>query len=407
MADLPPALVFGDDPGACLGAIRSLGRIGVPVHCAGWRDDLPAYSSKYCLGAHCIPAYKPGGESWVASIRALIERHGFALLVPTSDSSVAQLAAHADAFAPTKVAAPAPAMLQAFTDKWTTREMAGRLAIPVAPGRLVSRGTDAGEIADQLGLPVVLKAKRSYELGNPTQKSSVALLHTRADLARSVASADHHIVEGWIPGFCRGVSVLAVDGVVKQAFQHRRLRQKHATGPSSARLSEALDPRLFRAAEAMVAEIGYSGIAMFEFRCRDDADEFVLLEVNPRAWGSIQLAMDAGADFVSAQYHWLVEGIVPTARHDFPAGLHKHSLWGELEAITGEAKAARGAASWVSFARLAAAFAGRLWTGKGFDSHAPDDPAPFVAERAQLLARARRKALTLPRSVPRAAAVGS
>ncbi len=302
MTGLPPALVFGDDPGACLGAIRSLGRIGVPVHSAGWRDDLPAYRSRYCVGSHCIARYESGGASWVASVRAVVECHGIALLVPTSDSSVAQLAAHAGEFAPARVTAPTLAALDVFADKWATREMAERLGIPVASGCLVSRSSDAGAIDETLGLPVVIKARRSYELGDRTQKSPVALVRSRGDLARRLASADNAIAEGWIKGFCRGVSVLAVDGEVKQAFQHRRLRQKHATGPSSARISEHLDPRLLDAAKAMVAKVGYSGVAMFEFRCRHESDEFALLEVNPRAWGSMQLAMAAGQDYVAAQY---------------------------------------------------------------------------------------------------------
>lgn len=405
MAALPPALVFGDDTGACLGAIRSLGRIGVPVHTAGWRDDLPAYASRYCVGSHRIPAYEADGVRWLDAVRELVARNRLALLVPTSDSSTAQLAAHARELAPAIIAAPSPAAMSSFADKWASRAMAEQLGIPVAPGCIVSHDSDPTQIIDRLGLPVVIKARRSYELGDRTQKTSVMLAKTPDAIRIGLARCKDHIAESWINGFCRGVSVLAVEGEVRQAFQHRRLRQKHATGPSAARISEPLDPRLLDAASAMIGETGYSGIAMFEFRCSEDRDAFALLEVNPRAWGSMQLAMDAGADYVAQQYRWLVLGIEPHQNLDFPAGLRKHSLWGEYEALSGAMLKPRSVAEWANAARLAVGFAVRLSNGKGFDSYAEDDPAPFRAERAQLWHRARRKFVPRPGISPAATSV--
>lgn len=393
MAELPPALVFGDDTGACLGAIRSLGRIGVPVHTAGWRDDLPAYGSRYCVGSHRIPVYEADGARWLDAVRELVARYRLALLVPTSDSSTAQLAAHAGELAPARIAAPSPEAMSAFSDKWTSRAMAERLGIPVAPGCLVSNDSNPLQIADRLGLPVVIKARRSYELGDRTQKSSVMLAKTPEVLRLGLANCREHIAESWIAGFCRGVSVLAVEGEVRQAFQHRRLRQKHATGPSAARISEPLDPRLLDAASAMIGETGYSGIAMFEFRCREDSDAFALLEINPRPWGSMQLAMDSGADYVAQQYRWLVLGTRPVEKPAYRAGLVKYSLWGEFEALSDAIVQARRGAEWTNAARRAVGFAARLWSGKGFDSFAEDDPAPFKAERAQLWQRARHRFL--------------
>ena len=41
----------------------------------------------------------------------------------------------------------------------------------------------------------------------------------------------------------------------------------------------------------------YTGVAMLEFRKNFDKNESVLIEINGRFWGSLPLAVAAGADF--------------------------------------------------------------------------------------------------------------
>jgi predicted ATP-grasp superfamily ATP-dependent carboligase len=65
-------------------------------------------------------------------------------------------------------------------------------------------------------------------------------------------------------------------------------------------LSEAIapDPELLQGSERLLAELAFTGVAMVEFR-RSPGGAAFLMEVNPRLWGSLQLAIDAGLDFPS------------------------------------------------------------------------------------------------------------
>jgi predicted ATP-grasp superfamily ATP-dependent carboligase len=54
------------------------------------------------------------------------------------------------------------------------------------------------------------------------------------------------------------------------------------------------DDRLARYAASVVAELGWTGVAMVEFKKDDD---YRLMEVNPRFWGSLPLATRAGVNF--------------------------------------------------------------------------------------------------------------
>lgn len=384
-----PVLVFGSDTNAFLGTVRSLGRAGLAVHSAGCGAHMPASSSRYIVGDHEIPLYTGDGTAWVVRIKALIEQHGFSLLVPTSDASIAQLAAHRAELGEHRVAAPSDATLAILTDKGATREAARKLGVPTAPGRLSSGEHDTDKLADVLGLPLIVKSPRSYSLGGVSQKTGVALVESREDLADALAGRDTALVEGFLPGFCRGVSVLAKDGEILQAFQHKRLRQEHATGPSSWRVSEDLDPALLDASSKIVAHSGLTGVAMFEFRCNDETGEFALLEVNPRFWGSMQLAADAGADYPALLYKMLVEGYQPERRFDFPAGLQKRSVWGEFDALSQAHQGSGSASARIAFVRRLSQFLAALAKREGFDSYAKDDQEPFERERSQVLGRFR------------------
>lgn len=395
-----PVLVFGDDSNAFLGAVRSLGRKGLVVHSASAGRQTPALASRYLAARHAVPHYRGDGAEWLASIRALVREHGFSLLVPTSDASLAQIAAHRQELLPARCAVPPPGALALFTDKWATREAALMLGIPVADGLLVDADDDPAAILARLGAPLILKRRCSYLLGETVQKSAVALVSSADEIAAWLAGRSGMMAERFLPGFCRGLSVLAHEGRVVQAFQHRRVHQEHMTGPSSSRVSEPLDPRLLDAVRKLVAHAGHSGIAMFEFRCEDAGDAFALLEVNPRSWGSMQLAMDAGADFVAAWHGLVVEGTMPPERFAFALGRRKMAMEGEWDRHADAWKGAAGIASRLAQAPGIAAFFGALAKGTPFDSFAPDDPEPFRRERARVLARLRdRFARPAPRTM--------
>ncbi len=382
-------LVFGSDTSAFLGTVRSLGRQGIEVHAAGCDERMPAAASRYISRIHDIPFYEKDGTAWLQRIRTLVARYDYALLIPTSDASLAQLAAHRETLGERRIAAPGDEALALFSDKWATREAALALDIPVPEARLVTGPMAASEVERELGLPVILKSRRSYTVGDTIQKTAVALLDSEDALQSALSSSDQAMVEGFIPGFCRGVSVIAMDGELLQAFQHVRKRQEHATGPSSWRVSEPLDGRLLDAARKLIAFANYTGVAMFEFRFDETGQDFVLLEVNPRFWGSMQLASDAGADYATLLHGMLTKGTKPEKHFGFTPDLHKRSVWGEFDALSQAWSDGGGPVARLGAVQKIVQFLYALTKKDGFDSYAPDDPAPFLIERRQVLARFR------------------
>jgi hypothetical protein len=70
------------------------------------------------------------------------------------------------------------------------------------------------------------------------------------------------------------------------------------TGPSI-RVRACTDAALIQSARALVADLGWSGMACVEF-IRDERGSFVLMEMNPRPWAALEVAERSGAGICRA-----------------------------------------------------------------------------------------------------------
>jgi predicted ATP-grasp superfamily ATP-dependent carboligase len=393
-------LLLGDDIGVFLAVARSLGRRGHEVHLVPAELDAPALSSRYIAALHTLPAYHLGPAAWLEGLQRLVREQQFDLIVPCSDAGLHLLHEHRDALGPERLLLPNEAAFEAFTDKGKTRALAGRLGIRVAKGQ--TAGTDAEPLADELGLPLVLKPPASYRPGDPETKQRAEVVRSLAALRESLASGRQSwLAESYAPGEGVGVSVLARGGEILLAVQHRRLQTLSETGGGSDRVTEAIDPRLLADVGALARAVSLTGPAMFEFRQdRRPGGGHVLLEVNARFWGSLPLAVAAGADFPALAFDANLgrEIILGEAR----PGVRKTNLSGEIDRLALALEGAGGKASaLVSLAGLVVA----LPFPQRFDSWAGDDPAPWREERRLALERLTRPILGRRRSAPQRAAV--
>jgi hypothetical protein len=155
-------------------------------------------------------------------------------------------------------------------------------------------------------------------------------------------------------------------------------------------VSEPVDPALLAAVEPLAKAARLDGVAMFEFRVDRRRGRHVLLEVNPRFWGSLPLAVAAGADFPALWWDLAVHGREGAGA--YRAGVAKADLTGEFDRVVDRFEAAGGLArlraarpGWPTAARL-------LVAPQGADSWAADDPRA-VARGAARAGEAARDAL--------------
>ena len=399
------ALVLGDDTRSFLAIVRSLGRQGIEVHAAPENFASPALRSRYIARIHYLPYWMGDGAEWLRAFEALLKTENFDLVIPCNETTLLPMQRHrARLERLSRLAVPHDRAIAVLFDKHATRELARAEGVAVSPGRLPVQGESAEAVIAELGLPMVVKARKSYALDALHARSKVKIITSAAELARiqPQLSPDTDLYEGFFPGRGAGVSVLAHEGRVLQAFEHHRQRESGAGG-SYYRMSAPLTPALETACAAMVKALDYTGLAMFEFRLDDRAGTWVLLEVNARPWGSMPLPVGLGVDFPYRLYAVLVEGkVLPPV--EYRAGVFGRNLLPDLRITLSEARQVRGGPlALLRFAANRIGEFGRLLTGREqMDVLVRDDPMPGLRE---LLDFAREVARRLGGKLPGVAAL--
>lgn len=109
-----------------------------------------------------------------------------------------------------------------------------------------------------------------------------------------------YICQEYIPGKGCGYEVYCIDGKITREYGHIRLAEYPISGGSSIYRAGFIHPDMRLFAERILQQVPWTGFAMFEFKLTPGGD-LVLIEVNPRIWGSIHQALANGCrlfDFI-------------------------------------------------------------------------------------------------------------
>lgn len=112
----------------------------------------------------------------------------------------------------------------------------------------------------------------------------------------------HTICQEYIEGQGCGYSVYCREGKILSEYGHLRLAEWPISGGSSVYRKGFFHPGMREAAEKILARVPWTGYAMFEFKLTP-AGDVVLIEVNPRIWGSIHQALAGGTLLFKDVFH--------------------------------------------------------------------------------------------------------
>ncbi len=386
----PHVVVTDAGRGSALAFIRSLGRQGWDVTAADSVRTSPGFRSRYTSARLLYPDPIAQPAAAVEAIRRATTQRPIDLVIPITDEIGLPLAAARHRFAGPTLALASDAALGTAHDKAATLALARRLDVPIPPTREHVRPEEAVRVAAELGYPVVLKPVSSRVVqGDGTMAShSVGYAGSDVELRAKLGGLEGVtavLLQRWLPGEGVGVEVLAHEGRLLAAFQHRRIREVPVTGGASAlRESVALDPTLLGHATRLIQALGWSGLAMVEFRITPDGQGH-LMEINGRVWGSMPLAVHAGMDFPTRWATLLLDGPPPIDQPvatDYQIGVRARNLRLDLAWIGAVLAGRRRHAylPWPSRRRGLQAL-GSLVDPRIADDHlSREDPGPAVAQ---------------------------
>ncbi|MCL5105166.1 MAG: ATP-grasp domain-containing protein [Armatimonadetes bacterium] len=326
-------LILDGETRAALAVARSLGRAGVELAVAAPTPCL-AGRSRYCHRTLACPDPSRHAAEFIDFLKIEPKALGYDLIISSSDITARLLSeARRHLPVPTQAMLPPEDALEAVLDKRRLLNLAAESGVPVP----VTWDVVPGELGE-MALPVIVKSRRSRERAGDTWLEGRVRVARDAQEFVEVFEEVHRLtpnplVQEYVPGWGEGLFVLCNHGKLRAVFAHKRLRETPPDGGvSSLRESIAVDDGLLEGVTAMVEKLNWHGPAMFEFR-RDSRDNTPkLLEVNPRFWGSLHLAIASGQDFPLLLYRMALDGDIEPAL-DYKIGVHSRWVLGDFNRL--------------------------------------------------------------------------
>jgi predicted ATP-grasp superfamily ATP-dependent carboligase len=282
-----------------LGIVRSLGRQGHEVSVlVRDRGDLAA-RSRFCSTAEIVPNLTV--DNFAEVVLKVLKRKQYDLLMPVGFRSTLAAASSKKALTSlTHLEVAEAGKIELAADKKGVRELALGLGLNVPATFYPSSIEGARELAGQLLYPVVLKPP------SEALPKSIRVVRSQKEFLPSFESLratwplspdELPMIQSFVPGYGCGFFALYQNGVCKRVFMHRRIREYPPAGGVSCCAESFYDPNLKKAGIKLLDALNWHGVAMVEFRYDPDEKKYTLLEINPKFWGSLDLALAAGADF--------------------------------------------------------------------------------------------------------------
>lgn len=294
-----------------LAVIRSLGRRGIEVGAGEETRLATAFFSRYCRQRVVYPSPARQPAEFVTGLLAHLRRHRCRVLIPMDDDALMLVARHSAEFsALARVPVARHEVLLQARDKLLTLQLAAAVGIAHPRTLAVSAAADLAAVVRELGFPLILRPRESSGSRGFIRVDSEPGL--TAAYARLQPAYGGLIAQEFIPpGEKYDVGLLLNSrSELRAAFVQKELRGYPLDmGPST--LQESVHrPDLVATALRLLQAMDWSGIAEVEFMVDPRDGRPKLMEVNPRFWASLQLAVSAGVDFPYLLYRMALDGDV-------------------------------------------------------------------------------------------------
>ena len=147
------------------------------------------------------------------------------------------------------------------------------------------------------------ESKNKYEPVYITSMLNSTQIET---LVESKGGDNEVIIQEYIEGEGRGFFGLCLNGVICDFYMHRRLRQIPHTGGSSTACSSVYDLELLNQSKRIIEALSWTGPIMIEYKYNIQLRNYTLIELNPKYWGSLELASKLGKQWGLSSYEYFV-----------------------------------------------------------------------------------------------------
>ncbi|MGW4042382.1 carboxylate--amine ligase [Streptomyces sp. NPDC004721] len=326
--EVPGLIVkFGDYPlhHGGVGAIRSLGRLGVPMYAITEDAYTPAASSRYLKRAFVWPTRgTEGADRLVEGLLRIGRRIGRpTVLVPTDEEAAVLIAEHQDELKGRFLFPPvAPGLPRRLASKQGLHELCVEHGIPSPTAAFPESYDDIVAFAEKTRFPVVAKNREAFVRRSSPAVNGTTRINSREGLlalARDWGERPGVILQEYLP------REQAEDWIVHAYFDQHSAPLAMFTGvkvrswpPHAGMTANAYvvdNPELADLAARFIKQIGFTGIVDLDLRFDRRDGQYKLLDFNPRMGAQFRLfESESGVDVVRAMHLDLTGRPVPEGK---------------------------------------------------------------------------------------------
>ncbi len=309
-----PAVVLGVETQIGLALVRELGRAGIRVVAISHDPCAIGLASRYVWRS--VLCSSPRSVELVETLNSLASELGACSLLTVSEGNLRWLNSIRQLLdARIGLAVPSSESLRRVLDKSSTLAAATEVGLTVPRTEEVHSLAELERLAHTESYPLVLKWSDANEVAPALKAAGLSLIkaeyaHDAAALMaigrRYEAIGQWPLIQAYCPGQGLGQFFFMRGGQPVRFFQHLRVAEWPPEGGYSS-VCDSLPPTAHAAlmdkSVALLRALEWEGVAMVEYRHDPATGKSVLMEVNGRFWGSLPLAVAAGAGFALHAHH--------------------------------------------------------------------------------------------------------
>jgi predicted ATP-grasp superfamily ATP-dependent carboligase len=294
---MPKVLVLDGKLISALAIVRSLGRRGFDITCGEEFKASLGSLSKYVKNKMVYPSPSLLPDLFIENIYSLVKHNKYDMILPVADDTTLLLAKNKNKFAEyTNIPTPDFDTITLARDKSVTMKIAAQAGIP-CPITYYPENQSIDEIKNQARYPVLIKpcessgARGIRYVDNPgyfdQEYFNVKKAYRKVYIQEFIPNIKHYSI----------CVLMDQNSDLKAYFAYQELRQYPTTGGSAAYAISVQQPQLIDYAVKLLKVMKWSGVANLEYVIDERDNSPKLIEINPRFWMSLELAIKAGVDF--------------------------------------------------------------------------------------------------------------
>ena len=354
-------------------ATQSLGKQGIKVVTADNIYPSTSFFSRYSTSYFVYPSEKLTPELFINSLRDYVHKNNINVLMPIDEETFI-VSKYKDRF-PTSINIPVAdyETLKKANNNRYLMKFAAEIGVNTPQTWTIERLEDLRRVAKEVDYPAVIK------LVEGVGSKGLRFAHSEDELIAKYIEViqkfhlkpfEYPLIQEYIPGDSYGVSLIFNCGEPRAICMYKNIRTYPIYGgPSTARISIKHD-KMGRNAIILLRELNYHGVAEVEFRIDDRTKEPVLMEINPRFWGSLNQAICAGVDFPYLLYTMAIEGDIQPVL-TYKTGVKTRWMLGDLRALADYLRTGKRMEILKDFLKF---------NGQYYDDLSFSDPIPTIAE---------------------------